>query len=307
MASYVEYNGVIINKVTLDKYKELKEAGQLVSSEVYVIEDYLGEYTYVCNGSTDNIQIGNIVRAFLNGGTDYGTLKLKVVGTFGMTSPAGGSGTSAAPSYWFHLNIQSNRKAIIDFSNCSQITAVVDDGSYNVIFHSNNGMSIIGANVVATNTSTDTIIRVVNASYGEVYFENCRFWINGYKNSMIATNGTFVNCRGSVSNVINNSYCFYPANTGLIRVIGGEYYCFTANKTSYKSGIVGLSYENSVCIMYGVNAPTLARSGYYQTHSIYQANGMVNCTDLISELALSVISGSSNIRGTIVKSKPNLM
>lgn len=302
-----EYEGVIINKLTLTKYKELKAAGQLVASQTYVIEDYLGEYTYVCNGSTDNVQIGNIVRAFLSGGTDYGTLKLKVVGTFGMTAPAGGSGTSAAPSYWFHLNVQSNRKAIIDFSNCSQITAVVDDGSYNVIFHSNNGMSIIGANVVASNTTTDTIIRVVNTNYGEVHFENCRFWINGYKNSMIATNGTYVNCRGSVSNVINNSYCFYPADAGLIRVIGGEYYCFTANKTSYKSGIVGLSYDDSVCIMYGVNAPTQSRSGYYQTHSIYQVNGMVCSTDLISELPLNVISGSSNIRGTIVKSKAGCM
>lgn len=308
MASYVEYNGVIINKVTLDKYKELKEAGQLVSSEVYVIEDYLGEYTYVCNGSTDNIQIGNIVRAFLNGGTDYRSLKLKVIGTFGMTSAATGAGTSGTPYYWFNLNIQSNRRATIDFTNCTQISPTIADGTSNVIFHSNNGMHIIGANVVANNTSANTTIRITNNGYGAILFEDCRFWVNGYVNCFIGTNGTYINCRGSISNVTSNSYCFYPVTTGLVRIIGGEYYAYTAS-SSNKSAIIGQSGTDAVSILFGVNAPTAERTGYYQTHSIIQTSGggMVNCTDLVSALPLSVVSGISNIRGTIAKSKPNLM
>lgn len=40
-----EYDGVIINKVTLAKYKELKSANQLVASQTYVITD-LDDYLY---------------------------------------------------------------------------------------------------------------------------------------------------------------------------------------------------------------------------------------------------------------------
>jgi hypothetical protein len=72
--------------------------------------------------------------------------------------------------------------------------------------------------------------------------------------------------------------------------------------------VVGItSGADAVAILNGVNAPTAARSGYFQTHSLYQTTGVISCSDLISALALNVVSGASNIRGTIAKSKAGLM
>lgn len=291
-----EYEGVIINKLTLTKYKELKAAGQLVASQTYVIEDYLGDYTYICNGSTDNVQISNIVKAFLNGGTDYRTMRLNVVGTIGITSPANGDG-------WFDFNVDSNRRVHIDFSNCSQINVPIIAGTLNVVFKVRD-ITISNANVVANNSSAGTQIFMFYYSTSKIYCENCRFWINGSKDSIIAYTGTFVNCRGSVTNGTTNSYCFLTS--GVLRLIGGEYYSYTGNSSLY-SAIVGQSGANAVSILYGVNAPTVTRSGYFQTHAIRQFDGMLSCTDTISNLTLQVASGKSNVRGTIQMSKPDLM
>lgn len=283
------------------------EQYEALQAEVLTLAN-TNEYKYICSGINDNIKISNIVKTFLQGGADYGTMKLSIYGNIGMTTPARGDGTSAAPFGWFDFNIQSNRNAIVDFSCCGQIAPPITGGTYNTIFHSNNDIHIIGANVVASNTEESTIIRIINTSSGVVYFENCRFWITAYQDSLISLRGTFINCRGSVANVINNSYCFLPHTSGIVRIIGGEYYAYTGD-ASAKSAVVGQSGADAVSVLYGVNAPTAARSGFYQTNSIiqFEGGGVLSCTDLISALPLTVVSGISNIRGTIAKSKAGAM
>lgn len=266
-----------------------------------------GEYNYICNGSNDNVLIGNIVRAYLQGGTDYGTMKLNVIGNIGMSAPVYGEGTAASPYAWFNFNIESNRNVIVDFSRAGQIAPPVEGGKYVNIFHSNNDIHVIGANVVASNTTAGTCIRIISTASGVVKFENCRFYITGYQDSLIAIRGTFINCRGSVANVINNSYCYLPSSNGVVKIFGGEYYAYTGD-ANRQSAILGQSGTDAVSILYGVSAPTAARGGYYQTNSILQwtGGGVLSCTDLISELPLVVVAGISNIRGTIAKSKNNV-
>jgi hypothetical protein len=167
---------------------------------------------------------------------------------------------------------------------------------------------IKNANVVVTNTALNTIIRVCNALYGAIDFEDCRFWITGYMNSLIALRGTFKNCRGSIANVTGNTYCYQPDTNAIVRIIGGEYYAYTG-ESGKQSAVVGQSATDAVTILYAVNAPTVARAGFYQTNSLLQwvSGGILSCTDLISSLAMTVVSGISNIRGTIAKSKPGAM
>ena len=266
-----------------------------------------GEYNYICNGVNDNVLIGNIVREYLQGGTDYGTMKLNVIGNIGMQAPAYGSGTASNPYAFFNFNIESNRNVIVDFSRAGQINPTITSGSYTNIFHSNNDIHVIGANVVASNTAASTNIRIIGSTSGVIKFENCRFYITGYQDSLIAIRGTFTNCRGSVANVINNSYCFLPASNGVVKINGGEYYAYTGDANK-QSAIVGQSGADAVSILYAVSAPTSARSGFYQTNSLLQwaGGGILSCTDLISELPMIVVSGISNIRGTIAKSKTNV-
>lgn len=306
---------VIGTKIEFEVVKNVNAAG--AETVVLEVQDLLKdmalvnhklEYDYYCNGVNDNVNISNIVKAYLQGGTDYGTKHINVIGTMGVTMPISGSGTVASPYVWFDFNVQSNRKAVVDFSRCTDIKPGVANGTYNVIFHSEHGMSIKNANVVASNTTVNTVIRINTALTGAIAFEDCRFWITAYKDSLIGMRGTYTNCRGSIANVVSNSYCFLPNTNSIVRVIGGEYYAYTGESSS-KSAVVGQSGADAVCIMYGVNAPTVARSGFYQTDSVIQfvGGGIISCTDLISSLPATVTAGISNIRGTIVKSKPGAM
>jgi hypothetical protein len=221
---------------------------------------------------------------------------------------AGGAGTGSNPYKLFDFGTFADvpkPKVILDFTECEEISVPVDNGSYTIIF-GGSAIDVIGANVYASNTTVGTIIRIFDDAVKRLKAEDCRFWLTGYKNSLIAMNGTFVNCRGSIANVTENSYCFLPSNYGFLRVTGGEYYAYTGDSTK-QSSIVGQSSAESVSILYGVSAPTIARSGFYQTNSILQwaGGGILSCTDLVSALPLIVVSGISNIRGTIAKSKAN--
>ena len=297
-------------------YKSIDGTGLSdVSDEITALQNAVaalqldGDAVFVCNGATDNIRLSQLAQNWLTGGTDYACRKIRVIGTFGVSSAYGGAGTSANPYRWISVGTEAatNRRIIFDFSACSQLSFPISAGTYNTVFFGYNA-HIIGANVVVSNTETGTSIKIFSSSAGAVYAENCRFWITSYQDSRIANTGTFVNCRGSVANIINNSYCFLPYSESLLRLQGGEYYAYTGAAESV-SAIVGQSAANAVSILYGVNAPTVARSGFYQTHSIvqYVGGGIMNCTDLVSELAVTVTAGISNIRGTIPKSKSGLM
>lgn len=282
----------------------VQEVGGLIN-EMAIVNKTL-EHHYYCNGRTDNVHISEIVKKFLEGG-NYGSLDLKVHGTFGATSPVSGTGASTSAYKWFDFYLASpTRRATVDFTDCSQISLPVSDGTYNIAFYADY-IRIVGANLFMQNATSGTNNRVFSSAKGEIFADNCRFWITGYSGCTVAECGTFTNCRANVTNGTGHSYCFASASTTLLRINGGEYYAYTASSSHY-SAVVGLtSGTDAVAILYGVNAPTAARSGYYQTHALYQTTGVLNCRDLISALTLNVVSGASNIQGTIAKSKAGLM
>lgn len=300
-------------RVEIEHFIDGEGLGTALSQYTELVENVaslqnVNNYNYVCSGVDDNIKISNIVKAYLSGGTDYGSMKLNVYGNIGISTPANGSGTSVSPYRWFDFNVSSNRKIIVDFSGCGQIAPPIISGKYNSVFMTNSAAEIIGANVTASQTAAETVVIVSEATGGAVLFKNCRFWVTAYRDSKIGMHGTFENCRGSVANVTNNSYCFLPSTNGLVRLNGGEYYAY-CGRSDLQSSIIGQSGANSVSILYGVNAPTIARSGFYQTHSLLQwaGGGVLCCTDLISALPMIVVAGISNIRGTISMSKAGSM
>ena len=297
--------------VTLDNFIDGEGMVTALAQYMQLLQDVTelkaaGEYNYICNGVNDNILISNLVKAYLQGGTDYGSMKLNIIGNIGMSAAVKGTGATANPYMWFDFNVESNRNIVVDFSRCGQIAPTIANGTYNYIYSTFNA-TIKGATVTASNTAADTVIRISETASGAVKFEDCRFYVTCYKYGIIAVRGTFTNCRGSIANVIENSYCFQPTTYGVVRVIGGEYYAYTGDANK-QSSILGQSGADAVCILYGVSAPTLARSGYYQTNSLLQwaGGGIVSCTDLISTLPMIVVAGISNIRGTITKSKTNV-
>lgn len=267
-----------------------------------------GEYNYICNGVNDNILISNLVKGFM-GLNFYHSMKLNIIGNFGFTQMASGTGANTNPYKLFDFGTFTDvpkPRVILDFSCCNEISVPVESGKYTTIF-GGTAIEVVGANVYASNTNVGTVIRAFDTSAKRIKADNCRFWITAYQYGIIAWCGTFNDCRGSIANIIENSYCFQPTTTGAIKVNGGEYYAYTGDANK-QSAIVGQSGADAVSILYGVSAPTLARSGFYQTNSVLQwaGGGILSCTDLISELPMIVVSGISNIRGTIAKSKTNV-
>lgn len=263
------------------------------------------EFNYYCNGATDNVEISNLVNTFINAGSDYKSMRLNIIGNFGYTYMVGGSGTSVSPYQVFNF-ASGNRKVILDFGNCSKIDVSVSGVYANVFNMSAGNIKINNLSLIANGTASGTVIRVFNTPNANIECNNCRFWVTGYQDSLISLCGTFNNCRGTVQNSINNSYCFMTAGAGMLTLNGGVYiaYCGASN---LKSAILGQSAAGAVSLLYGVVAPTATPpTGFYQTNAIYQANtngNYVNCRDLVSALTIYVQSGYSTVAGTISLSK----
>ncbi len=257
----------------------------------------VNEYNYYCNGNNDNIMLCALVNASIGAGKD---IKVNVIGTFGISAPISGDGSSSNPYRIFNFTRQYNAKYTLDFSNCSAINYIPDSGKVTVVF-SRGGGHIIGAKVNMENPATNTTIHGFSND-GQWLVENCEFNLSGYNLTYLTQCGTFNNCKATIKNAYRYSYVFYPKENSLIVVNGGEYKSYTQNN-SYKSAIVGQTLSNSAIVLYGVNAPSVAVSGYYQTNSLYQTAGRLACYGLIS--ALEVDSPSTTIYATLKTSLPD--
>ena len=263
------------------------------------------EHHYYCNGSTDNINISQLAQTFINGGTDYRSMRLVIHGNVGAVAPYAGTGTNQDNFLWFALGKNgesTSRRFIVDFSDCTAITLPITEGTYNTVF-SGNDAHVIGANVIANQSAAGTYIRIFNSASGVVFAENCRFWITANITSYISQTGTFKNCRGSVTCNGANAYCFYPTANALLRVEGGEYYAYTTS--TYVSAVVYQTAETAVAILYGVNCPTVSRSGYVQSYAVNASGASISMTDTITALPVNVPNG--NIRGILAISKAGMM
>lgn len=316
--SILTFSGTLTagTEVIVKVYKSIDGTGiESVADEITALQNAVAalqsesDYVYHCNGIDDNVKLSQIADAWLGSNTQYDSKIVRVYGAFGCSVPYAGAGTSANPYRWISVGFAeaTNRRIVFDFTGCGQISLPITAGTHNVVFYGQNA-HIIGANVIASQTGTETVIHGFNSYSGTVRAENCRFWFTAYRASRVGQTGTFVNCRASIANVTENSYCFLPFTDSLLRIEGGEYYAYSGASTA-QSAVVGQSAANSVSILNAVNAPTLARSGFYQTNSVLQwaGGGILSCTDLVSELPLIVVAGISNIRGTIAKSKAGLM
>lgn len=261
------------------------------------------EHHYYCNGINDNVRISEIAQTYHNAGSDYRSMRLVVHGTFGATSPYSGEGTSNRNYFWLALGkdgVSTNRRLIVDFTDCTAITLPITAGTYNTVF-AGNDVHVVGASVVASQSGANTYIRAFSSANGVVVAEDCRFWITATLTSYISQTGTFIRCRGSVTVSGAAAYCFYATESALLRVQGGEYYAYS----TVTSAVVYQTAANAVVILFGVNCPTNARGGYTQNYAVNCSGANISITDTVTALPVSVPNG--NIRGTLKISKAGLM
>lgn len=293
-------------------YKSIDGTGLgSVSDEITALQNQVAklsdadEYIYVCNGETDNVELSKIAQAWLSGEDNYDSKIVRVYGTFGAKAAFSGSGTSASPYIWIRAGSGSatNRKIIFDFSGCSRIAISCASGTYNTIFFGLN-VDIIGANVVATGSANITMFSTAAATVAHA--RDCRFWITA-DTGYIARGGTFKNCRCSLTTNDGDAFCFNVLSGGLLRLFGGEYYAYAP--TGNQSAVVYIhsGQTNAVCMTYGINCPTNARSGYEQSNAINVLTNSAKCSFTDTVTALGIVAAGQNIRGTIAHSLPGLM
>lgn len=293
-------------------YKSIDGTGLgSVSDEITALQNQVAklsdadEYVYVCNGRTDNVELSKIASAWLSGGDNYDSKIIRVYGTFGATAAYSGSGTEASPYIWIRAGSGSatNRKIVFDFSGCSRIAIVCPDGTFNTIFYGMN-VNIIGANVIATGKADVTMFSKVAATV--VHARDCRFWLTVDK-GYIARGGTFKNCRCSLTTNDDDAFCFNVLSGGLLRLFGGEYYAYAPTDNQSAVVYINSGQVNAVCMTYGINCPTNARSGYVQSNAINVLTNSAKCSFTDTVTALGIVAAGQNIRGTIAHSLPGLM
>lgn len=294
----------VMKNVNADGAETVVQEVEALIGEVNALKKPI-EHHYYCTGVDDNKQISAIAQTFVNGGTDYGSMRLVVHGQLKATQPYSGNGTSASNYLWFALGksgATSNRKLIVDFTDCSVINLPIVAGTYNTVF-AGQDVHVVGASVIASQSGTGTYIRGFDSAQGVVVAEDCRFWITASLTSYISQTGTFIRCRGSVTVNGAAGYCFYPTDGALLRVYGGEYYAYSSTGTT--SAVVYQTHANAVAILYGINCPKSDRGGFVQSFAVNCSGKNISITDTITTLPISVPNG--NIRGTLAISKAGLM
>lgn len=286
-----------------DAMEEITDLQNRVHSlENGIIDD---TYNYICKGVNDNINISNIATTYLEGGDDYGTLTIRIHGNCGITSPVAGDGTSVSPYRWFNAGIggATNRRVILDFGSCSQLTIPVAAETNNIIFYGLHA-NIRNASVVANNNEA-VITAFSTPGNTMITAEHCRFWITA-SNGYIARSGTFRDCRVSLTIRNNNAYCFVPQSASLVRLIDGEYYAYAT--TGYTSAVVFVdtAYANAVVNTYSISCPKVARSGFVQSYAIKTNTNSATCSFTDTITTLTIDASGMNIRGTIALDKIGL-
>lgn len=256
----------------------------------------VNEYNYYCNGYNDNVLISNLLKDFLNSNDNfYRTIKLNIIGNVGINAPASGDGTGASPYCVFDIGDNSNYNRFeLDFSHAKEVYFQPHSGDQHIIFNGAKG-HIVNLTLNVSNNSADTSVKVFSDTNCWLV-ENSRFIVASYKDTIIAYCGTFINCKARVHNESGASWCFFARANKLLSVIGGEYTAYTGDSGA-RSAIVCES-GNSNVILTNVNAPTVARSGEYQTLAIYQTAGQLSVFGLVTTLSITKTS-SAQVLGTL--------
>lgn len=250
-----------------------------------------GNYEYICNGFDDNVKLSEIAQAWLNGGTDNEVKKITVYGKFGANAPFAGTGTEAAGYQWLAIGQKerTTRKIIFDFTSAGEMRFNCSGNTKNIIFYGAD-VHVVGAHVQATTSAENTNIIMFSGRVGEITADACSFSIATTGSATIAESGTFTNCKTWIYSVNNNAATFAPAvNCRPLVVYGGNHYAYSGNNSGNFSSVfyTATSATNAVIMAYGVNVPTVALSGFYQTNASRVNAGKCYISGITTTLALT--------------------
>lgn len=298
--SVITFSGTLVigTEIEVKCYKSIDGTGILsVADEITKLQNDVaalyttGEYEYICNGVNDNIKLSELAQAWLSGGADNAVKKINIYGTFVASTPYAGDGSEAAGYQWLALGQKerTSRKIIFDFSSAGDMKFNCTANTKNIIFYGAD-VNIIGAHVQATGGGTNTNIIMFSGRVGEIRAEQCSFSIATTGTATVAESGTFINCKTWIYSTNNNAATFAPVtNSRPVVVFGGMHYAYKGSSTGNFSSVfyTAAGATNAVIMAYGVNLPTVALSGYYQTNASRINAGKCFISGITTTLAIT--------------------
>lgn len=264
-------------EVSLVVYKSIdgSDAESIVTQvqEMQEVVDTLETGMYIASGENDNQKLSQIVKEFLNGAEDYRQLEIDVYGDMACTSPTTVI-SEANIAYWFDFSVHnSTRRVKLNFAHCKRI--IIDcnnsDEATDVLINCDR-IEIANLQAVMNNVAAGQMI------VGESTCEDCAFWMNGLANQSGtitgAEQGTFTNCRMSVTAINGKAYGF-SANGNVLRLNNCEVIAYNSSSASNESVAVHVKANETenVLIMFGCSCPINSRSGYKQNNVVKVNSG----------------------------------
>lgn len=310
--------------ITINVYRNIDGTGiNSIVDDVTALQDAVAaldvdsRFTYQLTGSDDNIALSQIAQAMIDGYYDSSTVNasaLSFLSRFDQdfwdnlnfdsqvtiyvegqnltaTTPFEGSGTTASRYRWFSFGqIQSTeRKVTFDFANCQNISIVPTASTSNIVFYGTD-IHVKNMRIDISSAQNDVNIDMVASSYatGDITFDDCDFSVLVKGNITLAQNGTFTNCKATLQSSDTGSVLAFAAKSaGLIRVIGGTFYCYRKAATMSAVFYVASSETNGVVSAFNVSCPTKAISGYSQDKLAYAQAGKIYINGVFSTLTSS--------------------
>lgn len=265
-------NKIAGTEIDVYVYKSIDGTGLgSVSDEVTELQNQMatikniGEYIYVCNGVDDNVQISNLVQNMFIDGERNKQAVLSIYGNLGMTGAANGSGTAVSAYRYFDLTLKgTGNRVILDFAGCRKVDFDILNTTNSIGFYGSN-IIIKNGNFNVRTGATMGAFRMFSATTSAVEADNCRFIMDG--NCYISATGTFNNCYGIVTKSQmaeeEDTSLFRPIINSLLRINGGEYLVYGKMSSTAENYIINAQGACAI-ICNNVNAPSAAKSGYYQ-------------------------------------------
>lgn len=294
-------------EVSLVVYKSIdgSDAETIVTQvqEMQTIVDTIETGTYIATGENDNAKLSQVVQTFLNGGNDYRQLELDVYGDLACTDPVA---TVNSVKYWFNFwAAKSTRRVKLNFAHASRI--IVDcTGINNAVLISAADTEISNLQAVMNNCNAATLIE------NDSTCTDCAFWLNGSGSGDLvgAYQGTFTNCRFSVTNATGKAYGF-SGNGNTLLLNNCEVLAYNNSSASNESVAVQVqgNQTSNVLIMTNCTCPIKARGGYKQSNTVKINSGFYCLTgNMLGAAAAKYSTGDGKTEiGTMIVSKSRII
>lgn len=274
-------------------------------AEIKTYTDKVKNFDYFANGTTDNIELSDIVQTFLTGSSDGDQMCINVYGAVGCTAAAKGTGTASDPYIWFDFgkHSETTRRIIVDFRNAKRFSINATEQANAVLF---------GGDECDIRNCQGVLGGAVNSYFfngKNVRCENSQLYINATGMIVGATSGKFIDCRISCTSTSANQPVYGFNSAGDILILERCVilaYATNANTAESVAVRTAGSDTTAVLIMNACNCPLVTRGGYKQSEVVKINSGYFSLTNnILGKAATLYTTGTGKTEtGTMIISKP---